>query len=113
MRFGDVWKFLKHTKAEKVDTYIKKTATNKLVHYWLYAIPAGDIFTKKVFYNIMECPSTGKLHMEGCLEFKTVAEAQAWQMSRPDIAEQLYLPPETFSVTPKEWMSLEPLVSET
>jgi hypothetical protein len=113
MQYGDMWEFLKHVKGVEIDTYTKYRPDGGEVKYWLYKVPQGDVYSKDVWFNIMDCPSTGKRHMEGCPEFKTVAESQAWQMSRPDIAEQLGLDPALLTITPEQWKQLVPLESES
>lgn len=47
------------------------------------------------------CPSTGLKNFSGVEKCKTVAEAMAWKMSD-----------DTYTVSPKEWKSLTPLVDE-
>ena len=101
MRFGDVKQFLAHTKAEQLDSYIKYRPDNTLVHYSLHKIKSGEIFRTDAYYMVYDCPSTGQTYMSGVEPCKTVAEAMAWKMSD-----------DNYTVTPKNWESMLPLIHE-
>lgn len=102
MRFGDVLKFIEHTKGKLLDQYIKHTPEGEPINYRLYRIPKGDIFTIDAYYMIYNDPSTQKQYMSGVNPCKTVAEAMSWKLST-----------DTHTVTPEEWQNLQPLVTES
>ena len=97
MRFGDVNKFLKHSKAEKLDERLKFTPEGKKVNYALYKIPKGDIFTEDAYYAVYDCPSSDRVYMSGVEKCDTVAEALAWK----------------FQISPEEWSNLKPMITES
>ena len=99
MRFGDVWEFLKHTKAIELDKIAKERRDGTQVRYWLYKIPAGDIFTKDAYYAIYDdlVPESTKQYMSGVPECKTIAEAMAWKASDDET-----------TITPEQWLKLIP-----
>ena len=97
MRFGDVDKFIEHTKAELLDEYKKYTPELKEVNYKLYKISQGEIFKEDAYYMIYDDPSTFKKYMSGVPSCKTVAEAMSWKGD----------------ISPSEWLGLKPLISES
>ena len=97
MRYGKVDEFIKHSKGELLDSYVKIAANGKEVSYKLYKIPAGDIFLKDAYYAVYQCPSTDRVYMSGVKPCKTVAEAMSWK----------------HWMKPSEWKSLIPLRTES
>jgi len=75
MRYGDVNKFIEHSKGELLN---ESKRGNKL-----YKIPKGEIFTEDAYYLIYSCPSTGKVYMSGVpkelVEQKDADNAMAWK----------------------------------
>ena len=102
MRFGDVYKFLEYAGARRIDAYAKYRPDGREVRYFLYRLPAGEIFSVDAFYAIYDCPSTGRVYMSGVEPCQTVAEAMAWKMS--DL---------TCRVTPEAWQAMRPLEHES
>jgi hypothetical protein len=97
MRFGDVRKFLEHTKSEQLDKYEKMRPDGKIVHYELHRIPAGEIFRETAYYVIYDCPSTDRVYMSGVEKADNVPQAMAWK----------------FQTTEDAWKRLIPLVTES
>lgn len=99
MRFGNVWEFIKHAKAEKLDEHTKYRENGAPVRYWLYKFPEGEIFSKPAYYMIYDdlVPGTGKQYMSGVTECKTVAEGMAWKFS-DDLT----------TLTEEQWLALIP-----
>ena len=103
MRFGDVEQFLSHTNAVKLDECCKELPNGKPVLYRLFRIPKGDVFTEDAYYAVYDCPSTFRKYMSGVPNTcKTVSQAMAWKMSCDECV-----------VTPKEWLTMAPLVDES
>ena len=75
MRYSDVRKFLKHSKAKLLN---KSTKGNEL-----YKIPKGDIFTENAYYLLYKCPSTGKEYISGVPKGEGIKgsadEAMGWK----------------------------------
>ena len=76
MRYGDVNKFLEHTKSILLD---ESKRGNKL-----YKIPKeANVFTADTYYLVYSCPSTGKVYMSGVPkelgETKNSDNCQAWK----------------------------------
>ena len=95
-------KFLKHVKAEVLDTYEKESINGNKVYYKLYKLPKGEIFqedTKAMWYT---CPSTGMSNFSGVPStMMTVAEGMAWKGSD-----------DTNTITPEQWRMMIPLKDE-
>ena len=97
MRFGDVEKFLEHTKAKKLDEHIKFTPDGTMIHYRLFEIPKEMCSLKTAYYMVYECPSTMKLYMSGVPKAATCAEAMSWKQG----------------VSKETWLAMKPLVHES
>ena len=109
MRFAKdgLREFYKAQKGKMIDQYVKMDSEGNPIKYELWEIPAGEVFSKTVYFAIYNCPSRLKNGSEseyskGVPEFKTVAESMAWGMSD-----------EKSVLTPKQWQSLIPLVHES
>jgi hypothetical protein len=98
MKYGDVWDFVKHAKAEKLDEIVKLRPDLTPVRYWLYKFPKGDIFREDAYYVIYDdlVPGSAKQYMSGVEPCVTVAEAFAWKFSD-----------ENYTLTPQQWLALE------
>jgi hypothetical protein len=99
MRYGNVWDFVKHTNAEKLDEYTKFRADGSEVRYWLYKFPAGEIFREDAYYVIYDdlVPESDKQYMSGVTPCKTIADAMAWKFSN-----------DAYTMTSEHWKTLVP-----
>jgi hypothetical protein len=95
-------KFLKLVNAKVIDIYTKTALGGKKIHYKLYEIPRGDIFSQNVKVMWYECPSTSLQNFSGIpVEIKTVAEAMAWKASSDENV-----------ISPEDWRNAVPLLQE-
>ena len=97
MKYGDVREFLKHSKAELLDEYLKAKPDGSMVRYQLYKIPQGEIFTEDAYYVVYDCPSMDRVYMSGVPKYDKVADAMAWKQS----------------ITAEEWKEMVPLIHES
>ncbi len=99
MRYGNVWHFIKHAKAQKLDEYTKFRQDGSEVHYWLYKFPKGEIFIEDAYYVIYDdlVPGSTKQYMSGVAPCNSVKSAMAWKFSD-----------DKYTLTPDEWAALIP-----
>ena len=99
--------FYKAQGGKMIDEYDKIDPKFRKVHYELWKLPKGEIFTKTVHFALYECPSAiergeSREYTKGVPEFKDVASAMAWGMSD-----------ETSIVSAEEWKQMTPLLDES
>ena len=99
--------FYKSQNGKCVDSLDKLDIEARHVHYELWEIPKGEIFTQTVFFALYDCPSAqakGEVreYAKGVPACKTVAEAMSWGMSSDDNV-----------ISPENWKLLIPLIHES
>ena len=98
--------FYKLQDGMKIDEMDKMTPDKKLVHYELWKIPKGEVFTKEVHFMLYECPSAKKKgetkeYTKGVPAFTKVEDAMSWGMSSDNVV-----------ITPADFLSMQPLIDE-
>ena len=99
--------FYKSENGKCIDHYVKLNVDGDPIKYELWELQGNEVFTKKVWFMIYDCPSSVRRgdtreYSKGVPEFKTVAEAMAWGMSD-----------DTHRITPEHWKQLTPLIHES
>ena len=99
--------FYKSQNGKCIDSLDKLDIEARHIHYELWEIPKGEIFTQTVHFALYNCPSAqakGEVreYAKGVPACKTVAEAMSWGMSSDDNV-----------INPENWKLLIPLVHES
>ncbi len=100
--------FYKQQKGRKIDEIDKLDIKGRKVHYELWKIPKGNIFSQEVAFVIYDCPSSiergnKQEYTKGVpVEFNKTAEAIAWGMSSDEN-----------QISPEDWQNLIPLLHES
>lgn len=92
---------------KKIDEIDKLDPQMRVVHYELWKIPKGEIFSREVHFVIYDCPSSiargeRQEYAKGVPEFEKVADALAWGMSD-----------EEHKISGTDWLALKPLIEES